>query len=92
MAGTAAAARTGRALGSFHVHRGHVFEGFRIEPADGREVLVARCACGEVLDVADAVYAACPECGGASECPRCGGTGRVVDHAALVWRLPDREE
>jgi hypothetical protein len=48
-------------------------------------MLVARCECGEVLDVAEARFAGCPECAGRG-CLRCGGTGRVVDHAALEWR------
>ncbi|HEY1365937.1 MAG TPA: hypothetical protein VGF23_02445 [Gaiellaceae bacterium] len=73
------------AFGPFHVHRGHDFEGFEI---DGT-LLVARCACGAVLDVADAVFEPCPACEGqgANGCARCGGSGRVVDHAALRWRL-----
>ncbi len=78
-----------QALGPFHVHRGHEFEGFQIE-RDGA-LLVARCACGEVLDVADSAFARCPECGGEG-CIRCGGSGEVVDHAALVWRAPDETE
>ena len=79
-------------LGPFHVHRGHDFEGFRIEERQGCVILVARCTCGEVLDVADGVLAPCPECNGRRDCVRCGGTGLVVDHAALEWRLPDKEE
>jgi hypothetical protein len=91
MKGESAAA--GYALESFHVHAGHAFEGFQIERRDERELLVARCACGEELDVADAVFALCPECDGAGErCLRCDGTGRVVDHAALRWRLPEGTE
>jgi hypothetical protein len=70
-------------IGSFHVHRGHAFEGFELR--DG--MLVALCACGERLDAAVAAYATCPECGGERECLRCAGSGFVVDHAALVWRL-----
>jgi predicted RNA-binding Zn-ribbon protein involved in translation (DUF1610 family) len=78
------------AFGPFHVHRGHDFEGFEIEETQSRAVLLARCACGAVLDVADAVFAPCPACGGAraARCARCGGSGQVVDHAALRWRLP----
>ena len=83
----------GRSLGPFHVHRGHRFEGFRIVERPGRTLLEARCECGAVLDVADAVFATCPECGGSARaCARCGGTGLVVDHTALDWRLPDDEE
>ncbi len=79
-----------RAPGPFHVHRGHEFEGFRIER--GGTVLVARCACGAVLDVAGAAFAPCRECSGQG-CSRCGGSGEVVDHAALVWRaLEERED
>jgi hypothetical protein len=80
-------------IGSFHVHRGHEFEGFQIEPHGGRPLLVARCRCGERLDVAEAAFAPCPDCAGAVRtCVRCGGTGRVIDHAALRWRLPTQEE
>ena len=72
---------------AFHVHPGHAFEGFELtEPPDGPATLVARCSCGEVLDIADARFTRCPECSGG--CARCGGTGRIVDHAALEWRLP----
>jgi hypothetical protein len=69
-------------IGAFHVHRGHAFDGFELR--DG--LLVASCACGARLDVAEAAYATCPECGGAEDCLRCAGSGVVVDHAALVWR------
>jgi hypothetical protein len=73
----------------FHVHPGHLFEGFElIERAHTGEppVLLARCSCGEVLDTAPARFAPCPACrGGARDCMRCGATGRVVDHAALEW-------
>jgi hypothetical protein len=81
-------------LGPFHVHPGHEFEGFQIEPRQGGAIVAARCACGAVLDVADAVLVPCPECEGAGQaCSRCGGTGQVIDHAALRWRLPvDGEE
>ena len=58
------------------------FEGFEIQGG----VLAAICACGATLDVAAAVFAACPQCDGAGSCSRCGGTGAVVDHAALAWR------
>jgi hypothetical protein len=69
----------------FHVHPGHVFEGFEL--AEGGTLLQARCGCGEVLDVAEARFADCPECGGRqAACSRCAGTGRVIDHAALEWR------
>ncbi len=71
-------------VGSFHVHRGHAFEGFELRG----ETLVALCACGETLDVASAAYTRCPECDGEAACRRCGGSGAVVDHAALEWRLP----
>jgi hypothetical protein len=80
------------ALGPFHVHAGHPFEGFQIEQHGGRELLVARCSCGDVLDVAEPAFERCPDCDGDQACPRCGGTGRVIDHAALVWRLPDETE
>src|SRR5262245_10226429 len=73
-----------RGIGSFHVHRGHAFEGFEL--VDG--LVQARCACGAVLDVAEVSYDECPDCRGAN-CTRCGGTAVVIDHAALEWRLPD---
>jgi hypothetical protein len=83
----------GDALGPFHVHRGHDFEGFQIEWWQGRAILLARCACGTVLDAADAAFAHCPDCDADGRaCVRCGGTGQVIDHAALRWRLPDEEE
>jgi hypothetical protein len=74
----------------FHVHSGHAFEGFELaEAADGSPMLLARCNCGQVLDVADARFAVCPECtGSGGGCARCAGTGRVVDHTALQWRVP----
>jgi hypothetical protein len=74
----------------FHVHRGHAFEGFElVQSSDGVPLLIARCDCGAVLDVAEARFVACPECGGeASDCARCAGTGRVIEHAALQWRAP----
>jgi len=77
-------------LAPFHVHPEHAFEGFELAGSpNATPMLVARCECGEVLDVAEARFAGCPECAGAG-CLRCGGTGRVVDHAALEWRpAPD---
>ena len=78
--------------GSVRAHPGHEFEGMRIvEISGGARLIAARCSCGEVLDVAAAVFAACPEHGGA-ECARCGGSGEVVDHRALAWRAPTAEE
>jgi hypothetical protein len=48
-----------------------------------------------VLDIADARFAPCPECGGreagAHECVRCAGAGRVIDHAALEWRTATQD-
>jgi hypothetical protein len=79
---------TGRSGGvaAFHVHAGHAFEGFElVGRPHATPMLVARCQCGEVLDVAEARFASCPECAG-GDCVRCGGTGTVVDHAALEWR------
>ena len=77
-------ARGESGIGSFHVHRGHAFEGFELR---GDE-LAALCSCGSTLDVADAVFSRCPACRGAGDCLRCAGTGAVVDHAALAWRQP----
>lgn len=77
-------ARAERGVGSFHVHRGHAFEGFELRGGE----LTALCACGSTLDVADAVFARCPACAGVGDCLRCAGTGTVVDHAALAWREP----
>jgi hypothetical protein len=76
---------------SFHVHPGHAFEGFElISRADGQPLLLARCDCGEVLDVADARFTGCTRCGGEDPaCGRCGGSGKIVDHAALEWRRLD---
>ena len=80
----------GRLLGPFHVHRGHDFEGFQIEERRGVAFVIARCACGQTLDVAEAAFIGCPACAGdGGSCRRCGGTGSVIDHAALCWRLPD---
>lgn len=71
-------------MGSFHVHRGHAFEGFELRT----DVLAALCSCGALLDCATAVFAACTECEGSGQpCLRCGGSGAIVDHAALEWRL-----
>jgi len=71
----------------FHVHPGHAFEGFELLERVGRSaLLLARCGCGVVLDVAEARFARCPDCaGGGGGCARCGGSGRIVDHAALEW-------
>jgi hypothetical protein len=44
-----------------------------------------------VIDVADAVFAACADHAG-PECGRCGGSGDVVDHRALAWRAPTAAE
>ena len=44
------------------------------------------------VDVAVPVFARCPDCDGRSACRRCGGSGAVIDHAALLWRLPDETE
>jgi hypothetical protein len=69
-------------------HPGHAFDGMRIvAAADGARLIVARCSCGAVLDVADAVFAPCPEHSGPA-CARCAGSGEVVDHRALAWRAP----
>lgn len=76
----------------FHLHPGHLFEGFElVEREPGQPMLLARCSCGAVLDVADARFARCPDCAGqTTACARCGGTGRIIDHAALEWRAPAR--
>jgi hypothetical protein len=86
------ASATKDSLGPFHVHRGHDFEGFHIQERGGAVVFITRCACGEVLDVADGAFGGCPECEGDPSCSRCGGTGLVIDHAALEWRLPREED
>lgn len=71
---------------SGRAHPGHAFDGMRIaEAADGSRLIAARCSCGEVIDVAEAAFAPCPEHSG-PECARCGGSGEVVDHRALSWR------
>ena len=82
MAATVEAAGAG--AGSFHVHRGHAFEGFELRSGD---VLAALCSCGATLDVSAARFRACPDCAGGA-CSRCAGTGEVVDHDALQWRIP----
>jgi hypothetical protein len=82
---------------AFHVHAGHAFEGFELvdrgrASGSAPTLLRALCACGKVLDVADAQFVRCPECsaggGDSGGCRRCGGTGRIIDHASLQWRLP----
>ena len=78
--------------GRSSVRPGHPFEGLQIERRARRELLVARCACGGILDVAVPVFARSPDCDGRSACRRCGGSGAVIDHAALLWRLPDETE
>src|SRR5438045_5676814 len=81
-------------LPAFHVHPGHAFDGFElVKRTDGAWVLLARCDCGEVLDVADAQFIECPDCSARDAgCMRCGGSRRVVDHAALQWRPPDASQ
>jgi hypothetical protein len=70
----------------FHVHAGHAFEGFElVERAGETPLLLARCECSAVLDVAEARFAGCPDCSGEGGCGRGGGTGGIVDHAALQW-------
>ncbi len=86
-------ARNARGVSSFHVHPGHAFEGFElVEDSGASSLLLARCDCGAVLDVAPARFAPCPDCrgqpAGPSPCARCGGRGRVIDHAALEWQTP----
>ena len=74
------------------IHPGHAFDGMRIVASgDGARLIVARCSCGAVLDVADPLFAPCSEHRG-SACARCGGSGEVVDHRALVWRPATAEE
>jgi hypothetical protein len=77
----------GTGIPPFHVHPGHPFEGFELVERGGQPpLLLARCECGAVLDVAEARFARCPACSGAGgACARCGGSGRIVDHAALQW-------
>jgi hypothetical protein len=75
-------------VAAFHVHPGHAFEGFElVQCPNAAPMLIARCQCGEILDVAEARFASCRECAGGG-CVRCGGTGRIVDHGALEWRVP----
>ena len=77
---------------SARAHPGHAFDGMCIVAAgDGTRVIVARCSCGDVLDVADAGFAPCGEHGG-SKCARCGGSGEIVDHRRLAWRAPSAAE
>jgi len=72
-------------IGSFHVHRGHAFDGFELRGG----VLDALCSCGAVLDSAAVVLTVCDECGGSGRpCLRCGTTGKTIDHASLEWRVP----
>jgi hypothetical protein len=52
---------------------------------DGTRLIAARCSCGAVIDVAEAVFVPCADCAG-PDCARCGGSGEVVDHRALGWR------
>ena len=78
--------------GSARAHPWHAFDGMRIARApDGTRLIAARCSCGEVIDIAEAVFAACNECDG-PECARCGGSGEVVDHRALAWRAATPDE
>jgi hypothetical protein len=62
-----------------------------VDVAGGARLIAARCSCGEVLDVAEAVFAECPDHTGPG-CHRCDGTGEVVDHRALAWRAPTPTE
>jgi hypothetical protein len=79
------------AIPPFHVHAGHAFEGFElVGRVDGPPLLLTRCECGEVLDVADARFTRCPNCLGEDRaCTRCDGSGQIVDHTALQWRRLD---
>jgi hypothetical protein len=56
-----------------------------VEASDGTCLVAARCSCGDVIDVADAVFAPCPSHEG-PDCARCGGSSEIVDHRALAWR------
>jgi hypothetical protein len=77
----------GDGIPPFHVHPGHAFEGFELAPGPESGLLLARCSCGAILDVACARFAPCPECSGDQPaCPHCAGTASVIDHAALEWR------
>lgn len=62
-----------------------------VEAADGSRLIAARCSCGEVIDIAEAVFAPCPEHSG-PDCARCSGSGEVVDHRALAWREATADE
>jgi len=62
-----------------------------LRAADGTRLIAARCSCGEVIDVADAVFSPCAGCAGGG-CARCGGSGEVVDHRSLAWRPPTTAE
>jgi hypothetical protein len=62
-----------------------------VDSGGGARLIAARCSCGVVLDVADAIFAPCADHGG-SECARCGGSGEVVDHRRLAWRAPSPAE
>jgi hypothetical protein len=56
-----------------------------VEAPDGTCLVAARCSCGQVIDVADAVFVRCPSHEGPG-CARCAGSGEIVDHRALAWR------
>ena len=76
----------------FHVHPGHLFEGFELVQMRGRASGAARTVLlrGGARHRPGPVHPL-PGCHGAGgECARCAGTGRVVDHAALQWTAPDR--
>ena len=78
--------------GSARAHPWHDFDGMRIATAaDGTRLIAARCSCGDVIDVAEAVFAPCVDCGGL-DCGRCGGSGEIVDHRALAWREATTDE
>ena len=75
--------RTGAGgVAPFHVHPGHLFEGFElVEPEGEPPMLLARCSCGEVLDTAQARFtrapgAAAPTASGALRGHRAGGRSR----------------
>ena len=78
--------------GSARAHPWHDFDGMRIfEAADGSRLIAARCSCGDVIDVAEAVFAPCREHSG-PDCVRCGGSGEIVDHRALAGREATTDE